>query len=123
MNETSAVSESEQAPNTWLNALLGAAVTVFLSFIPFSPVLGGAVAGYLEGGEIREGGRVGVLSGIFAAIPVALIIVLVVLFGLIVSGEPLFALLGVISLVGVIFYVVALGAVGGVLGVYVKEEV
>lgn len=36
--------------NTVLNAAIGAAVSVVLTVLPFSPVLGGAVAGYLERG-------------------------------------------------------------------------
>ncbi|MFC6727016.1 DUF5518 domain-containing protein, partial [Halobium palmae] len=32
----------------WVNALVGAVVTVVLSFLPFSPLAGGGVAGYLD---------------------------------------------------------------------------
>lgn len=114
---------SEQISKTWLNALLGAAVTIFLSFIPFSPVLGGGVAGYIEGGNIKSGGGVGALSGVFAAIPLVLIIIGVAGFGLIAEGEPVFILFGSVGIVVIGFYLIALSAVGGVLGVYVKNEV
>lgn len=114
---------SEQAPNTWLNALLGAAVTVFLSFIPFSPVLGGGVAGYLEGGDTTSGGKVGALSGLFAAIPLALIVVAFAGFVLIGGSGRAIVVLAFLALVLVGFYTVVLSALGGVLGVYVKEEV
>lgn len=46
-----ATSDGDHAPNTFLNALIGAAASVLLGFIPFSPILGGGIAGYLEGGE------------------------------------------------------------------------
>jgi hypothetical protein len=48
------------------NALIGAVVTVVLPFVPFSPLLGGAVAGYLQE---RDGFRVGAPSGAIAAVP------------------------------------------------------
>lgn len=41
--ETGVVSQSATS-----NGILGAIVTVVASFVPFSPVLGGALAGYLE---------------------------------------------------------------------------
>ena len=114
---------SEHAPNSWLNGLLGAAVTIFLSFIPFSPVLGGGLAGYLEGGDTRDGGRVGALSGVFAVIPLALIIVFVAVFGLLMTGEPVFILFASVGIVVIGFYLIALSAVGGVLGVYIKNDI
>nr|WP_310918613.1 DUF5518 domain-containing protein [Haloarcula sp. S1CR25-12] len=36
--------------DTLLNAVIGVVASVVLGFVPFSTVLGGAVAGYLEGG-------------------------------------------------------------------------
>ena len=113
----------EQAPNTWLNALLGAAVTVFLSFIPFSPVLGGGVAGYLEGGDMTSGGKVGVLSGVFAAVPLVLIVVAFAGFVFIGGIGRAIVVLAFLALVLVGFYTVVLSALGGILGVYVKETV
>jgi len=108
-----------------LDALLGAAVTVLLSFIPFSPVLGGAVAGYLHE---RDGVKVGTVSGVFAAIPAAVVATLVVALFVIVppgaSGSPgvrMAVLFAVVFLVAAV-YTVTLGALGGYLGVYVREE-
>lgn len=114
---------AEQAPNTWLNALLGAAVSVFLGFIPFSPVLGGAVAGYLEGGDLNQGGRAGALSGVFAAIPFAMILVAFAALVLIGGGGRAIVFFAFIVMVIAGFYTIVLSALGGVLGVYVKEEV
>lgn len=115
--------------DTFLNALIGAAVSVILSFLPFSPVLGGLVAGYLEGGSREDGLRVGAISGVVALIPVAGVLLLV-------AGVGSFLLLGGIPpragaagavfllLVGLLaaLYTVGLSALGGWLGNYVKQD-
>ena len=109
--------------NSYVNALIGAAVTVVFSFLGVSALLGGATAGYLER---RDGARVGALSGVFAAVPLAAVVVL--------FGGFLFAFLGfgdafaggiAFLLLGTLFVAVstvALSTVGGVLGVYLAEE-
>lgn len=116
-------SDGERSRSIWVDALVGAVVTVVTAFIPFSPVLGGGVAGYLHRGEDREALRVGALAGLLASVPLLAIVSLVflVLFvGIVVSGEvaaPLFvvAVLLVIALF-VVAYTVVLSAVGGVVG-------
>ena len=50
-------------------AVLGAVTAAFLSFIPLSPVLGGALAGYLERGESARIVSVGAVSGLLAVLP------------------------------------------------------
>lgn len=122
----SRVSDPERSP--WVYALIGAVVTVVTAFIPFSPVLGGGVAGYLQPGGDREGLRVGVLSGLLAAIPIMLIFGLVVMLflGVMVAGEvagPLFvvAILLVIALF-VVGYTVVLSAVGGLVGAALADR-
>jgi hypothetical protein len=113
----------------YLHALLGAAVTFVTSFIPFSPLLGGAVAGYLHDAGTGRGTRVGAVSGLLAALPLAAVFVLmftVMSFGTITTGEvvgPLF----VVMLVGAILlfaalYIVGLSAVGGYLGAMYAES-
>lgn len=117
--------DTESAPNTVLNALIGAVVSVLLGFIPFSPVLGGGVAGYLEGEESRDGAKVGLIAGIFAAIPLVLLVIIgvaVVAFAPQGSAFGFAVLIGII-VVGVSFYTVVLSTVGGVLGVYIKNEI
>lgn len=115
----------ERAPNTLMNALIGAAATVFLSFVPFSPVLGGAVAGYLQEGD---GVRVGAISGVLAAIPLALIglLAFLVLVGVAVGGPGAgIVWVGLLFLVMLAFlaaYTVGLSALGGILGVYLRRE-
>jgi hypothetical protein len=47
---------------TMLHALVGAVTAVVLSFVPFSPLLGGVVAGFLEGPDSRDGTVAGGVS-------------------------------------------------------------
>jgi len=111
--------------NTYLNALLGAVATVLLSFTGVSPVLGGAAAGYLEGGETSDGLRVGAISGAIASLP-ALGILFVALFLIPVAPEPGVVIGGgavVLGIVALVFgYVMALNSVGGVIGTYAKRD-
>jgi Kef-type K+ transport system membrane component KefB len=111
--------------DTLRNAVLGAAVTVVFSFTGFSPLLGGAVAGYLQRRDRREGARVGAISGALATIPFLLLVaVFFGAFGLLLRGGGLLWMLVVLPLflVLVAAWNVGLGAVGGYLGVYVQEE-
>jgi len=120
------------AGDTWFNALIGAVVTVVTSFTVISPILGGAVAGYLNR---RDGMRAGALSGVIASIPLLGIIFLIgsVFVFLPFAGPEMmsgsgmmFGLAGVLVAVFVFFvvllYGVALGALGGAIGQYVYEE-
>ncbi|GAA0715342.1 hypothetical protein J2744_002137 [Halorubrum trapanicum] len=121
--------------DTLLNAVIGAVASVLLSFTGISPLLGGAVAGYLNSDGTADGGdglRVGALSGFIASIPIVglLLLLLVVLpflgffafpieIGLAVGG---IFVLGAIAVLGGVAYTVVLSALGGLLGVYLKEE-
>ena len=112
-----------------LNALIGAAVTVVLTFIPFSSLLGGGVAGYLEGGEVGDGVRVGALSGLFATVPVLLFMFFIgslLSLGMMGTGGARMLLAGgLFLLVGVLFaliYVVGLSAIGGAVGAAIKDD-
>ena len=111
--------------NTLLNAVVGAVATIGLSFTGISPVLGGALAAYLDGGDTENGLRVGALSGLIASIPVGAILVIALLFlpltgdlGVAVGG---FLIVVVIVAIGV-GYTVALSALGGAIGVYLVDE-
>lgn len=114
--------------DTLLNAVIGAVVTVVLSFTGFSPLLGGGVAGYLQRGDRAEGARVGAISGAIASIPFVLLLVFVFgFFGLFLAGGgPAEAGFGIVIVL--VFFVfalawnVGLGAVGGYLAVYVLAE-
>lgn len=115
--------------DTLLNAVIGAVVTVLTSFVPVSPVIGGAVAGYLQR---RDGPTVGAVSGVLAAIPLLgvfglLLTFLGVLVGFGAPGD--FLAFGALGLAGLLVAFVvlvaisgALGALGGLLGVYIYEE-
>ncbi len=111
--------------STLLNALIGAIATFLLSFTGISPILGGALAAYLEGGETRDGLRVGALSGVIASLPLVLVVLLGFAFYP-VSTDVGVALGGIALLFVVVAliagYVVALSALGGVIGIYVKNE-
>jgi hypothetical protein len=74
--------------STLVSALVGAVVTVVTSFVPLSPLLGGAVAAYLRGGDRSESLRVGAISGLIAAVPFAGVL------GLVFVGFGLFGIAG-----------------------------
>ncbi|ELZ42929.1 hypothetical protein C471_03015 [Halorubrum saccharovorum DSM 1137] len=111
--------------NSLLNAAIGAVATIGLSFTGISPVLGGALAAYLEGGETGDGLRVGALSGLIASLPLAAIVVFALAvfsfggdLGVAIGGGLL-----VLAIVAIaVGYTVALSALGGVLGAYLKDE-
>jgi len=119
--------------DTGMNALVGAAVTVLATFTGFAPLLGGAVAGYLNR---RDGVRVGALSGAIASLP---ILVVAFFLGSVFAFMPFMGgmmgpgpgpgFAGAIGLVAIIFglgffllYTVGLGALGGYLGEYLYRE-
>jgi hypothetical protein len=101
-----------------VGAGVGAFVAVFLWYIPLSPLLGGAAAGFLQGGSRADALTAGTLSGV-------LIPVVALLFGIVaflVAGAQVFGRFpfgpGVaagLAVVGVV-YAVGLGTVGGWLG-------
>lgn len=116
--------------DTLVNALIGAVVSVVASsFIPFAPVLGGVLVGYLQGGSRREGVRVGAISGGIAFVPVLGIMFVVLSFvGFVSVGSGEGAALAVGGVIVVIValvllvYTVGLSALGGWVGNYVKYE-
>ena len=112
-------------PPMWTVGLVGGVVTFVFGFIPLSPLLGGGVAGYLYGGQRGAAIRVGGLSGLFAAIPVAAVVLF--LFGgmaaaamrLSLYGGVLFGLGAIVfTLVLTVALQVGLGAVGGLVGAH-----
>ncbi|WP_254521818.1 DUF5518 domain-containing protein [Natrinema caseinilyticum] len=116
---------------TVINAFIGAVVSVVLSFIPLAPVLGGVVAGFLEGPDERQGTKVGALAGAISFLPIAVggFVVLGFLgFGLgFVGGAPaagiLFLLILLFSMIlFFLLYTVGLSALGGYLGAYLADD-
>lgn len=119
-NATDASSTTvDPGSNTVLNAVIGAVVTVVFTFTAFSPILGGAVAGYLEK---RDGLRVGALSGAIATLPILLFSFFTLAALGLFAGSLIFLVLLLVALPLVLCFVVGLSALGGVLGVYLAEE-
>lgn len=110
--------------DTALNALVGAVASIVLAFIPFSTVVGGAIAGYLQGGETGDGVRVGALSGAITAIPAVLLLFVGTAFipfvPDLVAGVGFLFLLVIVALA--LGYTVVTSALGGALGIYLKGE-
>ncbi|WP_136715202.1 DUF5518 domain-containing protein [Halorientalis salina] len=119
--------------DTGTNALIGAVVTVLTTFTGFAPLIGGVVAGYLNG---HDGMKVGALSGVIASIPLLLIAVffgslfafMPVMGGMMGAG-PGAGFTGAMGITVIVFglgfalvYAVGLGALGGYLGEYLKRE-
>jgi hypothetical protein len=115
--------------STPVSVLAGAAVTVVVSFVPLSPILGGAVAAYLRGADRGEGIRVGALAGAVAAVPVLAVLALVfgfLSFGSLLGGSSaggvLFFLLLLVGVGLSLVYSAGLSALGGYLGAYLLER-
>lgn len=119
--ETPSDDGDEQAPNTVLNGVIGGVVAVVLSFIPLSTVLGGAVAGYLEGGDQRDGLVVGAIAGVIALIPLVLFGMVAAVFVIAPGGFRFLLIIALLLFLGAV-YTVGLSALGGAVGVYVKNE-
>lgn len=121
-----ALSGGMEQGDTLVNAVIGAVASVVLSFLPFGVVLGGAVAGYLQGApkDYVEGATVGALAGLLAFLPV--LAALFLLGGVL----PFFPIeLAALGLLVVLFlvvlggaYFVGGGALGGALGAYLVDE-
>ncbi|WP_424018801.1 DUF5518 domain-containing protein [Halorientalis pallida] len=116
------------ADDSTMNALIGGVVTIVLSFTGFSPVLGGAVAGYLNQ---RDGVRVGILAGLVALVPMVLgvfflggFIGLFSMFGgrgaMMAGGMGLIVVLLVFVFASAV--IVGLSALGGYIGEYLYTE-
>lgn len=105
------------------NAVIGAVAAMVLSFIPFAQVLGGIVAGYLERGDRVRNVWVGALSGVFAALPIMIVLGFLSV-GLVRGTSAAAAFDARVLVVGVMVATVlggvlvsaVLGAIGGYLG-------
>lgn len=110
----------------WINALIGAVAAFVLSFIPFSTVLGGAVAAYLQKGESRmENVKVGAAAGAIFFIPSLFGVFFFGFLGALTGSAEGFILLlvfGIFILAAVGIYTVGLCALGGFLAHVVWED-
>lgn len=108
------------SPSTTGNAIFGAMVTIVASFVPFSPVIGGGVSGYLNRGSGSSAVRTGGLAGLFATIPVITVFA-VVIWSLLGSATGLTAIVVAtlaFSLIISVAYMVGLSILGAYLGTH-----
>lgn len=109
------------------HAAIGAGVTVVASVIPFSSILGGAVASYRAESGWIGGLGVGTVAGVFAAVPLlalfvpSLAIAIILGFG-IGPGQAGFGLFLAIAFGLFLVYTIGLSAVGGVVGVGIRRH-
>jgi len=119
--------------DTLVNSVIGAVVIVLTTpFIPFAPLVGGALSGYLQGRDTDEGITVGAIAGLLSVVPLLLLFVVLgnlFVFLFTVGGAGIPGALGGVGFVVVVvlffsllFYTVLLGAVGGGVGSYLKAE-
>lgn len=113
----------------WTYALLGGVITAAFSFVPFSPALGGAVAGYLEHDERHRSVSAGALAGLLPLLPIIGFLIVAIgglMDGLLTIGESsmamVVAVMMLISLLFLVIYTVGLGAVGGYIGGHVADR-
>ena len=104
------------------NAMLGAVATGVLSFVPASPILGGAIAGYVHRKQATGVTKVGAVAGLLAVLPFVAI-VLFLAIGLLTGfanagvgglGIVVAFALG-IAIVAMLLYSVGLAALGAYL--------
>lgn len=119
--------------DTLANSLIGAVIIVLTTpVIPFAPLAGGIVGGYLQGRDLDAGIKVGAIAGALSLVPLlALFALLGNLFFFLLTlggaGVPTvvggFGLAVLVTLfLGLLFYVVLLSTIGGWIGSYLNAE-
>lgn len=105
-------------------ALAGAVVSIATSYVPFSPLLGGLLVGWLVRDDKMRGAKLGGLSGLVLALPGTFIIVPFFGFALLdASVGGFFFLLLAMFFVGIVLvYTVGISAVGGYIGVSLYQD-
>lgn len=111
----------------WINALVGVVAAFAWSMLPLvgvlAPLVGGAVAGYLQNTGRGDGLKVGAVVGLVGTIPIVVVIVVVMSFlgvvslsegGLVAGGA--IGVFGIVALVVVAVTNTAVSAAGGFLG-------
>lgn len=112
---------------TFVDAGWGAIVTLSLSVIPFSSVVGGAVAANRHGGGYASGAWLGLLSGIAAMVPLlGLFIPSLYIAGLLGFGippsSPGYGIFLALVFGFFLAYTVGLSAVGGLGGAWARHN-
>jgi hypothetical protein len=129
-NPVAGVATAMAEGDSFRNALVGAVVTGLVAWVvPLAPIVGGTVAGYLEGGDRTDGILVGIYSGLISlvvatamgAAAVYAIASVLELLEIPALGAAL-GFLFVVFAVGWALYLVVLSAFGGWVGNYVRYE-
>lgn len=121
---------ADDYPGTFRSyAVTGATASAVLSFIPFSAIVGGGLAGYFGRRDTGHSTSVGALAGLLYTIPGLVIVLFVALglfFGLSAVAE---AGLGLVVIAMMVFlmlviaaYGVGIGALGGFIGGRLAED-
>lgn len=109
--------------STGVYGLIGGLAGLVLSFIPLSPLLGGAIAGYLEGGEPKDGLKAGAIGGVMMFLPFVLLAFTVTFFLGFGGGAPIvFSLVGLAILLFSAVYTIGLSILGGYVGTHLSGE-
>jgi hypothetical protein len=101
-------------------AILGAFVAFLTGFVPGSPVIGGALVGWLHREDPARGAKIGAFAGLLFALPAVLVASL--FFGLFLGVSLFSAIPAAFGIVVLLFFVlstaytVGLGALGAYLG-------
>ncbi|WP_435318512.1 DUF5518 domain-containing protein [Haloarchaeobius sp. TZWSO28] len=115
----------------WINAAIGGIAAIVLSFVPFSPVLGGLISGYLEKDTQRGGNiKIGAAAGVISLIPMLFLGVFFVGFGFLGALGGADAAMGVVFMLFIVaifavigaLYTIGLGAAGGFLAHVLWED-
>lgn len=119
-------SEGEPTGSFLSNAVLGAVTTTVLSFIPFSPLLGGGLTGYLEFQRSTRSISAAGFAGFLAMAPVLLLLVFMgigLYLGLAGVGEAGYGLVTAVVMLFTILFVAAYGAGVSALGGFVGARI
>jgi hypothetical protein len=109
-------SDAESAGSYCSYAVVGAVVTGILSFLPFSPVIGGGAAGYLEHFETGRTVSVGALSGLLAVVPILVLLVFVAIGLYAGLATVQYSGVGIVTAAVMLFALLFTGAFGAGLG-------
>jgi len=102
-------------------AVVGAVVSAVTSFVPFSPLVGGGVAGYVRRGSSGDGLRIGALAGLALAAPYGLALAFLA-GGAFAANAVTIGLLIVAALVVSAAVTVVLSAIGGYAGAAIADR-
>jgi hypothetical protein len=114
---------AQASQDTITLSIVGGVVTIVVSAIPFSPILGGLVSSYLRKGTTAEGTKIGAFAGVVASLPIIALGVLILVVFAAVAVELSLGLGAVAGGFAILFgllvglaYTIGLSALGGFLG-------